>query len=54
MLRLSNIKLDLDHSAQELTQAVLSLLDISPDELIDTVVFRRGIDARTKQRILLL
>ncbi|MEH6442854.1 MAG: NAD(P)/FAD-dependent oxidoreductase [Oceanospirillaceae bacterium] len=54
MIRLSNIKLDLDHSEQALTQAILNMLSISAEELIDTVVFRRGIDARTKNRIYLL
>ncbi len=54
MIRLSNIKLDLDHSPEELTQAILTMLNISADELVETVVFRRGIDARTKNRIFLL
>ncbi|MEC4727683.1 NAD(P)/FAD-dependent oxidoreductase [Shewanella sp. D64] len=54
MIRLSNIKLDLDHAPEELTQAILTMLNISADELIETVVFRRGIDARSKNQIFLL
>ncbi len=54
MIRLSNIKLDLDHSPEELTQATLTMLNITADELVETVVFRRGIDARSKNRIFLL
>ncbi|ABV37870.1 putative uncharacterized dehydrogenase [Shewanella sediminis HAW-EB3] len=54
MIRLSNIKLDLDHSPEELTQAILTMLNIAADELVETVVFRRGIDARAKNRIFLL
>lgn len=54
MLRLTNIKLDLNHQADELEQAVLERLNISKEDLIDFTVFKRGYDARRKNNIILM
>ena len=54
MIRLSNIKLPLDHDDQALTQTILSTLDITPEQLISFNMFRRGYDARKKSNIFLI
>lgn len=54
MIRLSNIKLPLDHDDQALTQTILSTLGITPDQLISFNMFRRGYDARKKSNIFLI
>jgi len=46
MLRLSEIKLPLDHTDDALRAAILKRLGISSDELIGYSIFRRGFDAR--------
>lgn len=46
MLRLTEIKLPLDHPEGALKTAVLKRLRISADELVSLTVFRRGHDAR--------
>jgi uncharacterized FAD-dependent dehydrogenase len=54
MIRLSNIKLPLDHNDQALEQAILTTLDINPEQLISFNMFRRGYDARKKSNIFLI
>ena len=54
MLRLTDIKLPLDHPAEAIEQAILKKLVISKAELIDFTVFKRGYDARKKNKILLI
>jgi hypothetical protein len=54
MLRLTDIKLDLNHQEGELKQAVLKKLNITDDQLIDFTVFKRGYDARKKNVITLI
>ena len=54
MLRLTNIKLDLNHKPEELTQAILLKLDINEEQLISFEVFKRGYDARKKNVITLI
>ena len=54
MLRLTDIKLPLDHQADAIEQAILKKLEISKDELVDFTVFKRGYDARKKNKILLI
>lgn len=54
MIRLTNIQLPLDHNEQALTDAILSKLEITADQLVDFTVFRRGYDARKKNKILLI
>jgi len=54
MIRLTNIKLPLDHDEQALSDAILKTLEISADQLLDFTVFRRGYDARKKNTIFLM
>jgi uncharacterized FAD-dependent dehydrogenase len=54
MIRLSNIKLPLDHDEQALDQAILTTLEITPEQLISFNMFRRGYDARKKSNIFLI
>ncbi len=54
MIRLSNIKLPLDHDEQALEQTVLTTLEITPEQLISFNMFRRGYDARKKSNIFLI
>jgi uncharacterized FAD-dependent dehydrogenase len=46
MLRLTEIKLPLDHAEQALLEALLHALDIAPAELLSFTVFKRSFDAR--------
>jgi uncharacterized protein len=50
-LRLTEVKLPLDHSEDDLIQAVVKRLGISRSELLSHCVFRRGYDARKKSAI---
>ena len=52
MLRLTEIKLPLAHSEDELQAAILQRLGITGDALVSHVVFKRGVDARKKNGIL--
>ena len=52
MLRLTEIKLPLSHTENDLKSAILKKLDIPTDALITHVVFKRGVDARKKNFIL--
>lgn len=54
MLRLTNLKLDLNHQPEELEQAILKKLSIKADELVSFNVFKRGYDARKKNTIILI
>jgi len=54
MLRLTEIKLPLDHQADAIEQAILKKLAITSDDLIEFTVFKRGYDARKKNNILLI
>ena len=51
MLRLTEIKLPLEHHASEIKRAILKRLDIGPDALLSFTVARRGVDARRSDRI---
>jgi uncharacterized protein len=51
MLRLTELKLPLDHPASALRDAVLLMLGISPDEVLHLSVARRGYDARRRSAI---
>src|SRR5687767_5289045 len=46
MLRLTEVKLPLDHPESAIQRAVLERLGIAPDELLGYSIFRRGYDAR--------
>jgi uncharacterized FAD-dependent dehydrogenase len=54
MLRLTEIKLPLDHDEQALEGAILSKLDISKSQLLSFEMFKRGYDARNKKAIQLI
>lgn len=52
MLRLTEIKLPLNHSSDALKKAILERLDISEATLLDFDVIKRGVDARKRNNIL--
>ncbi|MGB1298976.1 MAG: hypothetical protein ACPG8A_11905, partial [Psychrobium sp.] len=54
MIRLTNLKLNLDHSEDDLKNLIMFTLKIPAEKLVDFTVFRRGIDARKKRNIVLL
>ena len=51
MLRITEVKLPLDHPDDAIRQAILKQLAIAPRELIGYSVFRRGVDARKRSNI---
>jgi uncharacterized FAD-dependent dehydrogenase len=54
MLRLTELKLPLDHTDEALPAAICERLGIAPDDLIDFAIARRANDARRKSAILLV
>lgn len=54
MLRLTDIKLDLNHQPEELEVVILKKLGIPKEKLVDFTVFKRGFDARKKHKIILI
>ncbi len=54
MLRLTDIKLPLDHNEDALPQAIISKLGITAGDLLETSVFKRGYDARNNKDIQLI
>jgi len=52
-MRLTELRLPLDHSADELRAAILKRLGIASADLLDWTVFRRGYDARKRAAIVL-
>ncbi len=54
MLRLTELKLPLDHTAADLRAAILSRLGIADAELRTYTLFRRGQDARKRGHIQLV
>jgi len=54
MLRITELKLPLDHTENELKTAILDRLGISAEELITYTLFRQGFDARKRNAILLV
>jgi uncharacterized protein len=54
MIRLTNVKLALDHSDDDLTKIILQKLSITSEQLLDFTVFKRGYDARQKNNISLI
>ncbi|HMM68555.1 MAG TPA: hypothetical protein PKC03_16600, partial [Dokdonella sp.] len=51
MLRLTEIKLPLDHAEQALVAAIRARLGLRDGELVAYTIFRRGVDARKKSAI---
>ncbi|MGZ5052480.1 MAG: NAD(P)/FAD-dependent oxidoreductase [Methylobacter sp.] len=54
MLRITELKLPLDHPEHMLKAAILERLGIDAKELVTFTIFRRGYDARKKNAILLV
>jgi uncharacterized FAD-dependent dehydrogenase len=54
MLRLTELKLPLDHPAEALRPAICRRLGIADGDLLAFTIFRRGYDARKKSAILLV
>ncbi|MDH5358720.1 MAG: NAD(P)/FAD-dependent oxidoreductase [Gammaproteobacteria bacterium] len=54
MLRLTEIKLPLNHTDEDLVNVIVNKLEISPDELLGFSIFKRSYDARKKANILLI
>ena len=51
MLRLTEIKLPLDHSESALAECIRDRLAIDPEELVRYAIYRRGVDARRRSAI---
>lgn len=54
MLRVNQIKLPLNHDEAALTQAVIRVLQLAPDELLAMTIYRRAFDARNRRDIQLV
>jgi uncharacterized FAD-dependent dehydrogenase len=54
MLRITELKLPLDHPPEALPAAILTRLGISPEELVSFSIARRANDARRKSAILMI
>ena len=54
MMRITELKLPLNHVEEELPAAIIARLAIKPDDLIKFTVFRRGYDSRKKADIQLV
>ncbi|NDF13345.1 MAG: NAD(P)/FAD-dependent oxidoreductase [Proteobacteria bacterium] len=54
MLRLTEIKLPLDHPPEAIAEAAIARLKITKGELVSCTVFRRAHDARKKSNIILI
>ncbi len=54
MLRLTDVKLPLDHAPAEIERTILNRLGIPPTDLISHLIFKRSYDARKKSAVLLI
>ena len=54
MLRLTEVKLPLDHPESEIKTAILKKLQIPSEALINYSIFKRSYDARKKEEIVLV
>ena len=54
MLRLTEIKLPLDHAEDAIRSSILVRLGIDPADLVRYTIFRRGVDARKRSAIRLI
>ncbi|MEG4516720.1 MULTISPECIES: NAD(P)/FAD-dependent oxidoreductase [unclassified Microcoleus] len=54
MLRITEIKLPLDHPEDAIASAIIKKLQIPPEELLGYSIFKRSYDARKKAEILLV
>ena len=54
MLRLTEIRLPLDHPLEDLKAVIIKRLGITANDLLDYTLFRRGYDARKRNAIVLV
>ena len=54
MIRLTEIKLPLDHKPEAIAKAAISRLGVNPKDLLSCTVFRRANDARKRNAIFLI
>jgi hypothetical protein len=54
VLRLTELKLPLDHQDADIKAAILKRLGVAPADLVGYTIFRRGYDARRKSAIVLI
>ncbi len=54
MIRLTEIKLPLNHAPADLTKAITTKLKIAAEQMASFVIFKRGYDARNKRNIQLI
>ena len=54
MLRLTELKLPLDHTEADLKAAILARLGLAAEELLDYRIFRRGYDARKRSQVVFI
>ena len=54
MLRITELKLPVNHAEADLTEALLARLEIKPEALLKSIIFRRGYDSRRKVDIQLV
>ena len=54
MLRITELKLPINHAEADLTEALLARLEIKPEALLKSIIFRRGYDSRRKVDIQLV
>ncbi|HWR77377.1 MAG TPA: NAD(P)/FAD-dependent oxidoreductase [Thiobacillus sp.] len=54
MLRLTELKLPLDHPPEALRAAILKRLELADDELVGFSIFKRSYDARKKHALLMI
>jgi uncharacterized protein len=54
MLRITELRLPLEHNASDLRQAITQRLGVSEDELAHFLIFKRSFDARKKSAVILI
>ena len=54
MLRLSDIRLHLNHTDEELNKAIIEKLNLADEDLLGFSIFKRSYDARKKTNIVLI
>lgn len=50
MLRITELKLPIDHPEEDLRPAIVQRLGIASDDLLDFTLFKRSYDARKNRR----
>ena len=52
-MRLTELKLPLEHTPEQLRAAIIKRLGITPDELLSFQIYRRSVDARKSSTVIL-